>query len=384
MLAYSRAPSQSAAAELRTRALDLAYNLDYDEALELLRNAVERAPDDPAMHNSLATVLWLRLLFSRGAVTVDHYLGSMSRRQVELAKPPPDVEAEFRRHVTRARELAEKRLQASRRDPVAQYDLGVALGLDASYTATVDGRILGGFRAARRSFDLHETVLSRHPERVEAGIVAGMYRYIVSTLSLPMRAMAWLVGFSGGRDEGIALLEAAAASRTEARADALFALVLIYNREARYDEALAALGQLRQLYPRNRLLLLEAGATAHRAGRLDDAEALLNEGMARLAKETRAKIPGELALWHLKRGGVRAEAGRAEAARQDLRVASGPDALPWVGGRARLELARLALAQGDRAGARNQAGDAVALCSRGNDPICVEAARRLQKDANDR
>ena len=42
----------------------------------------------------------------------------------------------------------------------------------------------------------------------------------------------------------------------DARADELFALVLVYNRERRFDEALRALQELRRLYPRNRLLLL--------------------------------------------------------------------------------------------------------------------------------
>lgn len=375
---------QESPSALRSRALELAYNLDYEPSLELLRAAVKQAPDDPAIHNSLATVLWLRLLFSRGAVTVDHYLGSLSRPQIDLGKPPPDVDAEFRRHVEQARQLAERRLESARGDPEARYDLGVALGLDASYTATVEGRLMAGFRAARRSFSLHESVLSRHPERVEAGLVVGMYRYIVSTLSLPMRAMAWIVGFSGGRDEGIALLQAAAASRTEARPDALFALVLIYNREERYDEALAALEELRGLYPRNRLLLLEAGATARRAGRLELAESLLNEGLARLEKDERPRIPGELALWHYKRGAARAAAGRTEAARADLRIASASDALPWVGGRARLELGRLALTSGDRAAAGQHAAEAQKLCAAGNDPACANEARALQRQADGR
>lgn len=375
---------QQSVADLRSRAFDLAYNLDYDEALDLLRTAAQQAPDDPAVHNSLATVLWLRLLFSRGAVTVDHYLGSFSRRQIDPGKAPPEVDEEFRRHIARARELAEKRLDIARRDPVAQYNLGVTLGLESSYTATVEGRMLAGFRAARRSFDLHEKVLQSHPERVEAGLIVGMYRYIVSTLSLPMRAMAWLAGFSGGRDEGIALVEAAARSRTDARADALFALVLIYNREARYDEALAALAELRKLYPRNRLLLLEAGATAHRAGKLDEAESLLTEGLARVARDTRARIPGELALWHYKRGAARAAAGRSREAQEDLLLAAGPEALPWVGGRARLELGRLALASGDRATARGYATEAATMCTRGNDPWCMNAARALQRTSNGR
>ena len=41
----------------------------------------------------------------------------------------------------------------------------------------------------------------------------------------------------------------------------------MYNRERRYDAALGALQELRRLHPRNRLVLLEAGSTALRAGR---------------------------------------------------------------------------------------------------------------------
>src|SRR5215207_276930 len=50
--------------QLRRRALDLAYNLDQDEALALLRRAVTVAPDDPAPRRTLASVLWLRMLYS--------------------------------------------------------------------------------------------------------------------------------------------------------------------------------------------------------------------------------------------------------------------------------------------------------------------------------
>src|SRR3954462_11602386 len=112
------------ASVLRLRALDLAYNLDHDQALQLLRRAVALAPDDPAPHRSLASVLWLNLLFRRGSVTVDHYLGSLSRSSIDLAKPPEDIDREFRTHVTRAIALAEQRLESNPRDAQAHYDLG--------------------------------------------------------------------------------------------------------------------------------------------------------------------------------------------------------------------------------------------------------------------
>jgi hypothetical protein len=135
---------------------------------------------------------------------------------------------------------------------------------------------------------------------------------------------------------------------------------------------------LRRRYPRNRLVLLEAGATAVRAGRPADAETLLSEGLTMLARDTRPRIPGEDALWHYKRGAARVMLGRRDDALADLRVALGAGAPGWVQGRAHLELARLAVRQGDGAGARREAAQAIAACEKSNDPICVAEARQVK------
>ena len=378
-------PAQGAdAAAVRKQAFELAYNLDHDRAVGLLREGLNRSPDDPSLHRALASILWLNLLFSRGAVTVDHYLGSFSRTQVELRQPPADLDAAFRTHVSRAIELAERRTAASPRDAQAHYDLGSAVGLNASYIATVQGKLLAGFTASRRAFDAHERVLELDPSRKDAGLVVGTYRYVVSTLSLPMRMMAYVVGFGGGRERGIRMLQETAAYGGESTTDAMFALVLVYNRERRYAEALEVLGRLRQMYPRNRLVVLEAGSTALRGGSFAHADGLLSEGLAMLAKEKRPRMPGEEALWRYKRGAARAGLGHQEAALADLRHASGSEAPAWVSGRAHAELARLSLARGDRSAAAAQATAAQKLCAQGNDPPCVEQARRLLRSSHGR
>jgi len=395
----SRQSAVETSRDLRLRALDLAYNLDHDQAIELLRRAIALTPDDPTPHRSLASVLWLNILFRRGAVTVDHYIGSFTRSSVDLPKPPPELEKEFRTHVERAIELAEKRVAASPKDAQAHYDLGAALGLEASYTATVEGKLLAGFRAARRCYDEHERVLALDPSRKDAGLVVGTYRYVVSTLSLPVRMLAYVAGFGGGKDRGIQMLRETAeydldtgkrtapgVSQTETgndvRADALFALILVYNRERRYDEALQALERLRRLFPRNRLIWLESGSTALRANRGQLADELLTHGLAALAQDQRPRMPGEEALWHYKRGAARALVGRTEDAMSDLKFALGADPQLWVNGRTRVELGRLALKRGDRSSAANEAKQAETLCERGNDPVCVQDARSVLRSSN--
>jgi tetratricopeptide (TPR) repeat protein len=369
---------------LRRQAFELAYNLDHEAAVTLLRQATTENPSDPSAHRALASVLWLNMLFSRGAVTVDHYLGSFSRTQVELSKPPADLDAEFRRHVTRAIELAEARTRSAPRDAQAHYDLGAAVGLQASHIATVEGKMFAGFRAAERAYDEHEKLLELDSSRKDAGLVIGTYRYVVSTLPLPLRMMAYVVGFGGGRERGIGILQETAASGGEARTDALFALVLVFNRERRYDEALRTLQQLRLLYPRNRLVVLEQASTALRAGRPAQADAVLSEGLAALAREQRPKMPGEEALWRYKRGAARAALNRIEEAGVDLKAATSPNAQDWVRGRANVELARLAVRGGDTGSARDLALQAESLCEKGSDPACVSDARNVARSAGGR
>jgi hypothetical protein len=279
--------------------------------------------------------------------------------------------------------MARNRVKAAPGDPQAHYDLGAALGLEASYIATVEGRLMAGFRAARRCYDEHERVLELDPSRTDAGLAVGTYRYLVSSLPLHMRVLAYVAGFGGGKERGIQLLERAAAGSGEARTDAMFALVLVYNRERRFDDALRVLGRLRELYPRNRLVVLEQGATGLRAGRWAEAESILSGGLASLARETRPRVPGEEQLWRYKRGAARAALGRNDAM-DDLLAATSTDAQAWVAGRARTEIARLALKRGDASTARAEARQAETLCRQGNDPVCMEDARRLLRSANGR
>ncbi len=374
----ARVEAQETSAALRARAGALAYDLDHDQALALLRRAVAMAPEDPAAHRALANVLWLNILFQRGAVTADHYLGSFSRRDVDMEKPPAGADAEFRKEIATAIALAEKRVAERPDDAQAHYDLGAAVGLEASYIASVEGRMLAGFKAARRAYDEQERVLELNPSRKDAGLIVGTYRYIVSTLSLPVRILAYAAGFGGGRERGIRMIEDAAATSSDNHEDALFALVLIYNRERRYEDALRALQELRRLHPRNRLVLLESGSTALRAKRYGQAEGLLSEGLAMLDKDSRPRIPGELALWRYKRGTARAGEGRTDAALEDLRASVALEAPAWILGRAHVEIGRIALARGEMARAKEEASTAAALCESGRDSGCVRDARALR------
>ena len=377
LAAPAAARANSASDALRARAADQIYNLDRDLAIATYRQAIAADPQDAAAYRGLASGLWLSITFRRGSMTVDDYIGKVTRPASQAPPPPAETTAAFRDALDHALTLARARIARNPQDADAHYQLGAAVGLRASYTATVDGSVLGAFRAAREAYDEHERVLQLDPRRKDAGLIVGTYRYVVAALALPLRWVAYVAGFGGDSAKGLKLIEDAAAYPSDSQTEARFALILLYNREKRFDDALKQLAILRDRYPRDRLVWLEMGSTNLRAGRPADADRALEEGMSRFAADNRPRMFGEDALWHYKRGAARAGIGRDQDARLDFVAALAVQGRRWVYGRTHLELGKLALKAGQGAAAQKEFQAAIGLCESDNDAAWADEARRL-------
>ena len=376
----ARIDASPASEALRAKGANYIYNLDHDLALEAFQQAAAADPDDAAAHRGIASSIWLGITFRRGNMLVDDYLGRANKfSTAKLPPPSPERIASYREAIERATSIARLRTELNPKDADAHYQLGAAVGLRASYTATVEGSVMGAFRAAKEAYEEHEKVLELAPQRKDAGLIVGTYRYVVATLSLPLRWVAYMAGFGGDRDRGVRLIEEAAAYGGDNKTDARFALILLYNREKRYDDALKQLTVLRERYPRNRLVWLESGSTALRAGRPAEAENFLAEGFAKFGDERRTRMFGEEALWLYKLGAARAGMGRTAEAEADLRRALTLTGRPWVYGRTRLELGKLALKAGNKEVARMELTTAATLAESDNDPATAAEARKIVK-----
>src|SRR5690606_11092022 len=125
---------------------------------------------------------------------------------------------------------------------------------------------------------------------------------------------------------------------------------------------------LMKRFPRNRILLLEAGGTAIRARRFAEAERLLTEGIDRLPQDPRPRAYGEEALWFYKRGLARRALRQLDAADGDLARARRVEARPWVHARIELERGKIADLRGRRDVARSAYEAAIRLARKGHDP----------------
>jgi tetratricopeptide (TPR) repeat protein len=163
--------------------------------------------------------------------------------------------------------------------------------------------------------------------------------------------------------------------------NALFTLIVLYNREQRYDDAGRVIAGLQGRYPRNRLLWLERATTALRAGRSGDARAAHEEGLAALAKDPRPRAFGEEARWRWAYGAALVLSGQIESADRELRqvlVLEGP---AWLRGRAHKELGKVEDLRGHRAAAVEHYREAVRIGKAEHDPGSADEAASLLRDA---
>jgi tetratricopeptide (TPR) repeat protein len=377
LVAATPVAAQAQADAIVNEAFDLSYNLDHDPAIAKLTEAAKQYPQHAGIPRALATMTWLHLLFTRGQVMVDDYLGPVSRQNVKIDPPPEEVSKAFNTWLARALTLANERIAKSPRDPDGHYELGTALGLQASWTATIEGRVMGAFGSARRAYNEHERVLELAPSRKDAGLIVGTYRYLVGSLSMPVRWMAYVAGFGGDKELGLRMIEGAT-TVPSTRTDARFALVLLYNRERQWDLAMKHVRALQVSHPRNRLVWLEGGSTLLRAGRFAEAEAMLTEGINKFGSDSRPRMLGEPGLWYYKRGAARVRLKRAAEAQADLRLGLTLEARQWVKARMHLELGKAADLAGDRGGARAAYDNAIRIATAAQDTAALEEANRLK------
>ena len=364
---------------LRREGYQAVYSLDYDRADDLFRQAIAADPNDAAAYRGAAAATWQRVLFLRGTLLVDDYNGHVrSAKAAPMPPPPAELAAVFHRNSERAVALAEKAVGLRYNEAGPHFDLGSALALAVWFGSSVEAKTWDPGRKARRAFYESQLASKLDPTRKDVGLVLGTYRYMLSRMPKTVQLLASIIGFKGSRAEGLRLLEAAAESPSDLQEEAQFRLVLIYTREERHADAAAVIRDMERTHPGNRLLLLEEASALLRNRQAAEAEARLDEGIARLKQETRPLMMGEEGRWHYKRGMARLLTGKLDEAEADLTLALGAsDVREWVLARIRIEFGKLADLRGNRAKAEEEYRAALAIASRLDDKRAVGEATRL-------
>ncbi len=243
--------------QMRKQASDSLLALDYEGAKVQFEQMIKTEPRHPAGYIYCANAIW------------ENQLGTLRRLQTRLysktdaffresnEEVDPLVEKEFQRLIKTGTLLAEERLEMNEHDITAMYYLGMAKNTLAGYEATVKRSFSSALKNGTKGVSWHRKVLRMDPTFVDAKLSIGLYKYIIGSLPFYVKILVFFGGASGSKKEGIKLLEEVYQKGNYSQFEAGAVLMVLYERQKRFKDALRIAENLLTKYPANFLIRLE-------------------------------------------------------------------------------------------------------------------------------
>jgi hypothetical protein len=233
------------------------YDLDFSGAQKEFQTWEDQNPDNPMGPVSQAAGILFSEFDRLGVLETQFYENDSAFASRKKYDPDPKQRAAFEQQLTRAESLGKTRLARDPHDHDALLGLTLASGLRADYAALIDKRSLSSLHHTKDSTAWADQLLATHPECYDAYLAGGISRYIIGSMSAPVRWLLRMGGVSGDKARGISELQIAA---TKGRLLAPFARILLaiaYVRDKDMPRARETLLTLQKDFPNNRLFPLE-------------------------------------------------------------------------------------------------------------------------------
>lgn len=254
---------------LALRGIDLATNLQYNEADEVFLEIVRLQPKNP------------RGYFFRSATYF--WMFSEDVKKEEIGD-------KFRDLSYQAVEIAEARLEENEDDIDAMFFLGGAYGSLGRYYAMTKS-FLNAYWYGKKGMGYLEDVIEADSTYYDAYLGLGIYHYLADVLPRFVKILSFILGISGDKELGLIELDLAARKGFYTRTEAMFFLGAIYTyRENEFEKAIVIFSDLLKRYPNNPGALLSLGRCYSNMGECDLAieafeKVLMNkEGQSRLPR----------------------------------------------------------------------------------------------------
>ncbi len=262
------------------------YNLDFEQAIPLLEKDCAAQPSEPDHYNNLAYAILYRTLFHADALD-----GGVALSVSEfLRRPKVQISAtdrqKFEAALVKAEEAARKR--GERADAI--YALGVSQTHRANLSLLVDKEWRTALKTGGEARKFHAKALEFDKSFVDAMLVPSFHEYIIGSLPIYLKALGFLVGFSGEKEKGLNGLRTVAKYGLRAKLEAQVLLALVENREERPAVAIEIMRGLEREFPTNHLYRKELATLLLGTQRKDEARrefAELADGRYRFLKPGR-------------------------------------------------------------------------------------------------
>jgi len=259
--AAAEAPATSAETPVTPPTLEqgfsLLYNLDFDQAHQVFLSWEQEHPDDPMGPTCDAAGLLFSEFHRLGVLEGRFYVDDQAFAARQKLDPDPAVRERFRAALQLAESKANILLAKDSKNRDALFAMTLSSGLQADYAALIEKRNLASLHYTKVSNNWADKLLAVDPDCYDAHIATGFSKYIIGSMSAPVRWLVRLGGVSGDKQAGIAELQLTADRGHYLAPFARMMLAIAYVREKDKPKARSLLASLRDEFPENPLFALE-------------------------------------------------------------------------------------------------------------------------------
>jgi hypothetical protein len=233
------------------RGFRLLYELRFRDARMVFQSWRAEYPGYPLGHAALAASHLFEEFYHHGVLTSEFFLDDKRLLGGIDGEPDPERRSAFLDFNQQARDLAERQLQDDQRNPEALFALTLAAGMMADYAGLIEKRHLASLRFAQEAERFARDLLAVRPDAADAYLALGAANYLLGSLPWHKRALLWLGGISGNREEGMRQLSVTAEDGHYLKPFAKILLALTALREKQPSLSRKLLEELAAEFPSN-------------------------------------------------------------------------------------------------------------------------------------
>jgi hypothetical protein len=231
----------------------LLYNLDFDHAHQVFLAWEQLHPEDPLGPACDAAGSLFSEFNRLGVLEGQFYSDDHAFDNRRKLDPDPAVHDKFNAAIAQAETRAHTRLIKDPKDQNALFALTLSSGLKADYAAMIEKRNLASLHFTKEANIWAEQLLALDPHCDDARVATGFSKYIIGSMSAPVRWLVKLGGVSGDKAAGISELQQTAQHGHYLAPFARILLAIAYVRDKDKTHARELLAGLREEFPSNPL-----------------------------------------------------------------------------------------------------------------------------------
>jgi hypothetical protein len=229
------------------------YNMDFTGAQRDFSSWEAQHPEDPVGPVSEAAGYLFSEFARLGVLEAQFFENDAAFNGRAKVSPDPVIHRQFEAALEHAQSLARARLNKDNKDRDALFAMTLASGLQADYAALIDKKNLASLHYTKEASVWAQQLLAICDDCADVKVATGFSKYIIGSMSAPVRWLLRMGGLPGDKQAGIADLQMTAQHGHYLAPFARILLSIAYVRDKDRTRALELLTALRTQFPSNTL-----------------------------------------------------------------------------------------------------------------------------------